>query len=105
MSTTTDPRTVGTGRVAISATSQVKREALLGRVTEVQLCSGTFVGVIEAVGGTRAVVRFADGRWAWTGSTVRLLAVEDLAADVRLDVRGANRQRGRHSLPAEATTR
>lgn len=76
MSLTTDPRTVTTGPCQVSNTSPVKRDALIGRrarVTTYDHPEG-LVGTVERIDGGQPIVRFADGRWAFGGSIVQLVA-------------------------------
>lgn len=70
---TTDPRTVCTGKVDISRTSKIKRQALIGRTVKVKLCSGAYTGQVESIDGDRAVVRFADGTWAYSDRRLTLV--------------------------------
>ena len=75
MSLTTDPRTVTAGPCRISSTSAVKRDALIGRrarVTTYDHPQG-LVGAIERIDGGQGIVRFPDGRWAFSGSVVQLV--------------------------------
>lgn len=73
MTMTTDPRNVRTGRVQLSFTSTVKRDALIGRRVEHTTADGTtLVGTVESISNTRPVIRFPDGRWAYGTSVVTL---------------------------------
>lgn len=76
MTTTTDPRTVTTGKVDVSRTSAAKRAALIGRRTRV---TGLYdhpqgiVGTVESIDGDRVIVRFTDGTWCYAGRRLTLV--------------------------------
>lgn len=75
MTLTTDPRGISAGRVQISNTSTVKRDALVGRRVAVSTYSeGRKVGTVERIEGSYAIVRFPDGRWFRSTSVVKLVA-------------------------------
>lgn len=74
MTTTTNPRTVRTGMVEVSATSSAKRAALIGRRAEFRTYEGeVLVGTIERLDSVWPIIRFADGTWARGTRRVRLV--------------------------------
>lgn len=60
-------------RVNLNTARPATIAAIIGKTTTVNLCDGKFTGTVEKVVNGRAIVRFADGRWAYskTNLTVR----------------------------------
>jgi hypothetical protein len=60
-------------RVNLNTATPTTIAKITGKTTTVKLTDGTFTGTVEKVINGRAVVRFADGGWAYsrTNITVR----------------------------------
>ena len=53
-------------RVNIATATATTRAAIIGKTTTVKLWDGKRTGVVESVNGSRVVVRFPDGKWAYS---------------------------------------
>lgn len=60
-------------RVNLNTATAATHARVIGMTTTVNLCDGKFTGTVEKIVNGRAIVRFADGRWAYskTNLTVR----------------------------------
>lgn len=57
-------------RYNLNTTTAATNAALIGRTTTVALYEGKLTGTIERVVNGRAIVRFADGGWAYSNTNV-----------------------------------
>ncbi len=53
-------------RVNLNTARPATLAAVIGKATTVDLYDGTATGIVESVVNGRAVVRFGDGRWAYS---------------------------------------
>lgn len=59
-------------RVNLNTTSLTRNATLIGRTTTVSLYDGKQTGTIEKIVNGRAVVRFPEGGWAYSNSSITI---------------------------------